>query len=157
MKKSILLGLLGLFLAFNLSAKTDSIPKIVEKTTEVERIVDKYTNKVWDSFATLVEKASESAKVGFKWVVKLQIAKGIAGLIPLILAIMLWISFKRTYEKASVKENFQFHLETEPIMIMKLVTATCISIVAATLFYDSVLYLIAPEWFALKDIRDLVR
>ena len=121
----------------------DSIPN----TTETERIIDKYSDNIISGFNTVIEKVTPLAEDGFTVVTKLQLAKGIGMLIPLILCIIffIWmISLHKKYNAWSSDESFL----SEVLFIVTLILALLFT-------YNGLLHIIAPEWFAIKEIMDL--
>lgn len=136
-----------LFLIAIPSTAQDSIPNI----TETERIIDKYGEKVINGFNEVVEKATPYAEQGFELAVKLQIAKGIGGLILtslfiicLILLYLLWGGKHLNDENVS------------PFGVGVIVMAIVLLFPAIFNTYDSFLHLMAPEWYAIRDIVDLI-
>lgn len=157
--KSILTTLLLL-----LSVSTFSQEVVVnqETITETERIIDKYGGKLADSFTQAMESATPMAKDGFKMVVRLQLAKGSAKLLPLILFVIFLISFKKEYKKISKNENRSDPKKgpmdednVTPILILYLVMTCIMFIVACFSTYGGLVRLIAPEWYAIKEIAEL--
>jgi uncharacterized membrane protein len=138
------------------TAVTDSTITLEKGVSEAERIIDKYGGKIVDGFNTLVSKAVPYAKEGFVIAVKLQIAKGIAGLLPLI-AMFLFIYL---FFKANKKAEWGYEGPQNTSAVLTIVTgiiAFILFIVAMFNTYDAVLYLVAPEWFAIKDIIQLMK
>lgn len=124
------------------------------KTTisEIERVVDKYGEKIADGFISTMETAKPVAKEGFKVVVKLQFAKGIANLLPLLIFIISVISITKLWGTE--------HLNNKDISAVGFIwlTLLIISFVLAIFdTYSGITHLIAPEWFAIKEIITLMK
>ena len=155
-----LITLLLVFTIFTVNAQ-DVV--VNEKTiTETERIIDKYGGKLAESFTEAMESATPIAQEGFKMVVKLQIAKGIANLLPILFFAIFLYLFKRNYDKIAADENrgdprrgpFDEDNIT-PLLIVYFVMMCLMFIIACICTYDGLVHIIAPEWFAIKEIADL--
>lgn len=166
MKKVLLFVIAIMFATFSVNAQiasdstalADSTIKVEVPTTasEVERLIDKYGGKIIDGFNSVVEKATPYAKDGFRIAVKLQIAKGIAGLLPLILAIVFMISAFKLNKTAKWTSEGPENFAAVLVVICAIISAI-LFIVAIFFTYDAILYLIAPEWFAVQDIINLLK
>ena len=140
---------------------------------EAERLIDKYGGKAVETFEIVVEKATPLAKEGFSMAVKLQFAQGIAQLIPLILFfvfLFLYLKTLRNYKNESIKfdmpdtrnrvstvaENMLINYYMTRFLIFGILGAVCF-ILAAVNTYGGVTRLIAPEWYAVKEIVELFK
>ena len=166
MKKVLLFVIAIMFATFSVNAQTasdstalaDSTIKVEVPTTasEVERLIDKYGGKIIDGFNSVVEKATPYAKDGFRIAVKLQIAKGIAGLLPLIMAIVFMVSaFK--LNKSAIWDREGLKNPAAVLVVICSVISAILFVAALFCTYNAVLYLIAPEWFAVQDIINLLK
>ena len=139
-----------------------------KQISETERIIDKYGDKIVNSFNSFAEKALPIAEDGFKMVVRLQIARGLVCLIPLIMLIIFSILLSKEYNRI-------LNLLNQPIvpkhmnnryspfsednitifLLFYMIAVIIFGIMAIPTIYHSFLYLIAPEWFAIKEIINL--
>lgn len=125
--------------------------------TQAERIIDKYGGKIVEGFNNFAEKATPYAEEGFKVVVKLQIAKGIAGLIPPVTCIILLILIFK-FNKKAVWDNHDSPINLYAIVQLIFgILAAIMFIIALFSTYNAILHLIAPEWYAIKEIIDLLK
>lgn len=125
--------------------------------SEAERIVDKYGGKIIEGFNSLVQKATPVAKEGFKIAVKLQIAKGIGRLIPIFMFFLfLFLAFKfskgSTWDIEGRPEN-----DKAVLTLISGIISGVMFVIACVTTYSGILYLMAPEWFAIKDIIELLK
>lgn len=120
-------------------------------TTETERIIDKYGEKIAIAFEEAIDTATPIAKEGYQIAIKLQVVKGIAELLPLVFTIILWFLFNKEYKKV---ESFEYN--GTPWLYFTFVSAIITSLIALFSTYTAVLRLMAPEWYAIKDILDLI-
>lgn len=164
MKKLTFILLFGL-ITFNLSAQADSV-----NISTTERLIDKYGGKIAESFNSLVEKATPVAEEGFKLAVRLQIAKGIVNLLPIVIAIIFSILLKKEYMRISTilsqkeipyhmdRNNGPFDEDNQTIMLIGYtIGAFGFAILALFTTYSGITHLIAPEWYAIKDIIELFK
>ena len=134
----------------------DSIPN----TTETERIIDKYGSKISDGFNKIVENVVPMAETGFTMVVKLQIAKGVAYMLVPLLSILFWIMFFTNYKLSLINQknddiNDWWDASRGAPAVVGLILAIITSGISFFTIYWGLLYLIAPEWFAIKEIIGL--
>lgn len=151
MKRIIFILLTGIMFINYLPAQ-EEVPVNEPTATEAERIIDKYTDKVWNGVEDIASQLEGPAKEAFSYVVKLQIAKGIGMLLPAFLFIVCTIIF--TLGALTVKDT------EDP----KFITPVVFGIIGLLMFvvslfstYDGILHLIAPEWYAVVDIINLVK
>lgn len=162
------------------STTLDKVGKIVNQLTDtgtktptldkVEQLVDKYSVKVANVFVATMEKATPVAKEGFRAAVWYQVAKGIAGVIPFFLFItflLLLINEYNSIYKVLGSENVPQHMNKCKgpldeknvtlkffIYLILFVASTAISVFYV---YDGVIHLLAPKWFAIKEVIELVK
>ena len=153
MKKILLIALLFIGLSINAQETTNETP-----ISETERIVDKYGNKLAESFAQFMETATPMAQDGFKIVVRLQIAKGICRLLFIPLSLFfVWMFFK------NLKQTFHPDYNEKDFNGGTVVTLCVVSAILGIISIITALFqtstglqmLIAPEWFAIKEIAEL--
>lgn len=168
-KLSILVFLLfGLMMGINAENGNDSTKQLTE--TETERIVDKYSTKILNFVSTSLEKMEGPAKETFKIVVKLQIAKGIASMTPLIFMIIFFYLLYKEYNRINnilmsdnVPENMNENYgpfdesNVSVFLILYLIMAILSTAIFIFTIYNGIVHLIAPEWFAIKEIISIVK
>lgn len=118
-----------------------------QQISEIERIIDKYGEKIIDGFNNVIEKTTPYAEKGFEIAVRLQIAKGIAFLISAIFGI--WLIFYSIFSKRFtdwVKEEY-----AQPIYLIHILIVP----LTVWVMHEACVHLIAPEWFAVKEILEL--
>lgn len=125
-----------------------------KNVTETERIVDKYGGQIIEGFNTVIERVTPMAEEGFKAVVAVQIAKGI-GEFLIGGSLILCIIFILYWQKRAARDEWEED-NAIPTYIFGGIIQIVSFIVAMNFFYDGILYLYAPEWFAIKDILELV-
>lgn len=157
------LFLLLAFIPSIMFAQTDSTTLAnAAQISEVERIVDKYGGKAVEAFTSFTEKAVPMAENAFEMVVRLQIAKGIGMLLPFIFTFIGWFIFMQEYKRLDVKyEESRYGPFDEdhitPWLITTLIFSCIITILAIVCTYNGLLHVMAPEWYAIKDIINLVK
>jgi membrane-associated HD superfamily phosphohydrolase len=155
MKKLILIlvSMLTLNIVF---ANSDTTTVNQPTETEVERVIDKYGEKIVNGFNGLVESVTPMAIDGFKIVVKLQIAKGFTMLLPLLFGIIFIILTIITYKRG-------VWCDGEPIDMVAILSIVlfCVSVIFTFIGFfelrDAIKYFIAPEWFAIKELVELFK
>ena len=150
MKKLIFIALL-LFSINMVFADTTNIDQI----TETERIIDKYGEKIVGSFNNMTEKMSPYLNEGFEIIVKLEIAKGILGIASVLLPILFWILFLIEYSRIdNISEYGRPTSERNATvqLIIYLVASVVSTIISVFEFPIGIQRIIAPEWFAIKEI-----
>lgn len=165
MKKLLLLIILSL--SINLFAQDSSKTPILDKT---EHLVDKYSSKIAETFSTTMEKATPIAKEGFKMAVTVQVAKGIALLLPLVAFLIFSFLFVKEYkniQKLLSLDSVPLHMNKHygpfnedninPLLVFSLILSVITGILSIICTYSGVLYLIAPKWFAIKEIIELLK
>jgi hypothetical protein len=168
MKKLSILFLL-MFTTLVFSTTNDSIQK-PSTAQEVERLVDKYGGKIIDGFNTVVEKTTPIAEQGFYIAVKLNIAKGIGELLPLLFFFGFGYLFIREYNRINNILNsdnvpYNMHsgygpmdfINSTPLLWISLTFIVILFIFSLFTTMSGIQHLIAPEWYAIKDIIDLFK
>ena len=165
--KKLLVGIM--LLIFGLSfGENDSISK--PTISDAERIIDKYGGKIIDGFETITSKITPVATKGFEVAVKLNIAHGIGCLIPLFLFLIFLYSLKNEYfridnilKSDNVPDNLNYrrgplHEDNCSLFLVLYIVATVLCFILSLIFtVDGIKHLLAPEWFAIKDIIDLFK
>lgn len=166
MKKLLFILLFIPIIGFSQEKSTDTISSL--EITEAERIIDKYSGKIANSFNEGINKITPMAEEGFEIAVKLQLAKGIAYMIPsllFIIFIMLFIKEYNDIKKELSSENIPIYLNENcgpfdegninPKLIIYLALSVILFIIAALSIYDGITHIVAPEWYAIKEIIEL--
>lgn len=156
MKKLLLL--LVFMVSFSMNAQENTT--VVEGITETERIVDKYGEKLAQGFSTFMETATPMAQEGFKVVVKLQYAKGIAYLLIPLFAIICWFIFFNKYKQVLINQKEQskddwINADQGTPTFVFLFISIVLSIASPFTLYSGITHILAPEWFAIKEISTL--
>lgn len=138
--------------------------------TETERIIDKYSDKIADSFNKGIEKVAPVAEQGFEIAVKFQIIKGVSGLLPFIAFLVSVFVFRNEYFRISnllrsddVPDNMDsrkgiFSEENMSIILFSSFIITAVTLIASFFTLPSAIsYILAPEWFAIKDILEMFK
>lgn len=148
--KTIITILLSVLFISNISAQSvDSL-----RITETERIIDKYSGKIADTFEKGLEKITPIAEDGFKIMVKVQIVKGITGLIPLLCTIILTIIFF-VYANKSEFGRDPIFADVMTIIFGFLVILSFVPTVIDT--SNAVQHLMVPEYYAIQDIINMFK
>jgi cytoskeletal protein RodZ len=158
----------------------DKVGAIVDKLTDtgsktptldkVEQLVDKYSVKVANVFVATMEKATPVAKEGFQAAVWFQVAKGVAEIIPLVFFLVflfLLINEYNSIYKVLNSDAVPAHMSRGrgPLhesnislkLILYLLLFIASTITTAVFVWDGIMHLVAPKWFAIKDIIELVK
>ena len=124
--------------------------------TETERIIDKYSEKISQSFEQGLEKVTPVAERGFEIAVRLQIARGLSYLLVPIFTVIFLIIFYKNYKIAREYSDYSW---TEgkggTIGVISLIIGSCGLISSIPAIYYGISLLIAPEWFAIKEIIEM--
>lgn len=121
--------------------------------SKTEMVIDKYGSKIVESFKSMTEKLTPIAIDTFEMVVKLQIAKGITYLIPLLVFIIFFHMSMKHIKKADFS-MYDWNIHGTLSIIFGVITL--ISLISTLTFIsDAITHLIAPEWYAIKDIIHL--
>ena len=169
--KKLLLFVVLMFCTLSYSATKEVAPKtetpVLDKT---EQLVDKYGAKMVDAFSSTIEKTKPMAKEAFETVVMLQIAKGIACLLPLLMFILFLYLFKREYDRIQnilMSDNVPKNMDgrygvfddsnVTPFIIIYLLLFVACFIFSMFTTYDGIIHLLAPKWFAIKEIVGLFK
>ena len=149
--KNILFITLLFITSFVVNAQDSTI---INNITEPERIVDKYVNKVTTAVTNIVAELEEPAKEVFDTVVRLQIAKGIVGLLPVILFFLFVFTMYKFNNLVTSWDDPSF----PAIMVIIFTIAAFVVLVMAFMKTgDAIMHLIAPKWYAILELIDLVK
>lgn len=165
---TILLCLLTLSIA--MPAMAQEIKEDKTAIEETERLVDKYSSKIADQFNSLIDKSVPIAEEGFRIAIRLQIAKGIVNTLPGVLFIIFLIATTNEYrsiQKVLNSENVPEHMDSRRgpmddrnvnvIFIGRLLLTVVSFVLALFTTYHAITLLVAPEWYAIKDIIELIK
>lgn len=150
MKCSIIIFLLVLFSIPSYTQKLDSI-----RIKETERIIDKYSEKISDSFSNLVHGITPDIKEGFAIVVKKQVVEGIIDLTCyLLFCILSVITAVYFYRKAD------FSGDSPSASVILLIFFGVIGLASIAVLFGNMGELIGkivvPEWYAIDEILRLI-
>lgn len=149
MKKLILITALFIGL-FSFAQDSTAI-----KITEAERIIDKYGGAAVDKFNNAVDTITPFAKDGFKIVTKLKFAEGVVYLLVFPFCILFWFIFNHYYNKACIEDSYWIDTKAGPLSITFLILSIGSTIGLIPALYHGLTHVIAPEWFAIKEIANL--
>jgi hypothetical protein len=124
--------------------------------SEAERIIDKYGGQAVEAFNNAVTKVTPMAEQGFEMTVKLQIAKGLVSLLPFIMSIILLIIFYK-YPKEDWFDDYDGPSPRGIVGIVLIVLILVFILLAILYTGDGILHLLAPEWYAIKEILNLIK
>ena len=140
------------------------------QVTQAERIIDKYSGKVYTTITEVVDQLKGPAKEMFDAVVRLEIAKGFGYLLPVLFMAIFLFLFAQEHKRISnilngdnVPDRFNTNHgpfdedNVTPQLIFYLIAASVAFIFAIIVTYDGLLHLFAPEWYAIKEIIELVK
>ena len=158
MKKLFTIALM--FIMLSVTAQNENKEVKESNVSETERIVDKYSSKLAENFSQFMETATPMAQEGFKVVVRLQIAKGICKLLFIPLSFFcIWFFYKNYNSMIREEKDTGKDVSGNDWRIGAMVISGLIGIISiiTALFQTSsgLQMLIAPEWFALKEITTL--
>ena len=166
--KKILTILFFTFCSFVVNAQQTT----VDTTTisNAERIIDKYSGKIANTFIAGIEKITPVAINGFEVVVKLQIAEGLFNLLFVFINIVLfWLFFKEynriqkllrsgNYPRSMNESYGPFDESNATAKLWIFAVLSCFFVLFSPFcLYDACTHLIAPEWFAIKEIIELFK
>lgn len=151
MKKLIFI----LFLLMSMSSWSQD--STVVTTTQAERIIDKYSGKISDTFNEGIKKITPMAEKGFDVVVRFEIAKGIGLLLPLPICITFVFIIISTRRKAKFNDVGDPTNGWGILLIITWVIASVSFIVSIFSVYSGILHLMAPEWYAIKEILEIFK
>jgi hypothetical protein len=170
MKKFLVLLLLLPTLLVGQITDTVVTTKQIE-ITETERIVDKYGSAIVTSFNKLITSATPMAEEGFKIAVKVQIAEGIVLLLPFLFAVIfMYITYREYFRISNILNTNdadkypRYYFRSGPWhddnLSFLLIVSVCMSAIfvlfAIFTTGPGVMRLIAPEWYAIKEIIQLL-
>lgn len=141
------------------------------KVSETERIIDKYGGKIVDGFNYAVESVTPVAEQGFKIAVRLQLADGLAHILPLIFFFVFLSRYRKEYNRIdtilmSSEDLPGKYLSYKPVwnesnasfqLILYLIFTIVMGVLACKYTMYGITHLIAPEWFAIQDILTLIK
>ena len=163
--KLILFMLLISLITYSQTAK-DSL----STSQNVERLIDKYGGKISEGFNDVVEKTTPVAKEGFHIAVKLNIAEGIGYLLPLVFFFIFGYIFIKEYNRIdnmlksdNIPRNMNKNYgpidddNSTPLLWISLVFTGILFVISLFTTIPGIKHLIAPEWYAIKDIIKLFK
>lgn len=156
----------------SLQAQISDTVIVTKEITETERLVDKYGGQIVNKFNDIVSAATPIAKEGFDMAVKLKTAEGFVNLLPFIFFIifgyLLYAEYKRIETELKVpkeERNSMYDYSYGPmdednitLLLVLYIISTCILFVLSIFTLPTaILYIIAPEWYAITEIIDLLK
>lgn len=162
--KQILTALLLITSIMNMHSQIDSTIFISQdQVSQAEHLVAKYSTKITDAFTEGIQSVTPMAEDAFEMVVRLQTAKGVGLLLPIPLFftfLLLLINEIKSVRKLIKEGNYHY---TSPWsennismqMILFLILAVITGILSFITTYDGILHIMAPEWYAIKEIMGL--
>ena len=157
-------------LTASLTAFAQDTTSVSNNITEAERIVDKYAAKVTTAVTNIVAELEEPAKEVFRITVKLKIAQGIAYMLVLVATIIYFYIFNIQYKKGNeywkdynqAKLNSYYYKDWSDapnfgISMIFLILGVIFAFASVFATYWGILHLIAPEWFAIQELVELVK
>ena len=159
MKKLVFLLALALGLSFQNTIYATTTDSTSVQITTAERIIDKYSGKIYDNINDIVSKLEGPAKEVFHYVTMKNFAQGIAGFLPAFLFIILffpyWINVTKIFNG---KYDGNMDDDSQATYVMGWgITLLVLGIITLFTFTDAIMHVIAPEWFAIQDIIGLVK
>lgn len=163
--KSVIIALIfALGVGFSMFAQDVQQEPLTQAETisEAERIIDKYSSKAVEAFSEAVTTITPIAVDAFKMVVRLQVAKGIGWLLIALASLSPFFFLKWSFNQHLKDREFNLNKygaekrETGGILL-GINILLCISgfISFCVFIQPALLYLIAPEWYAVKEILNL--
>ncbi len=166
MKRILILSLFTLF-SFVVNAQ-QTIPDTT--ISNAERIIDKYSGKIANTFIAGIEKITPVAINGFELAVRLQIAIGLFDLVGCMLFFLCFIQLFKEYNRISIlldskdcpsrmnKTEGPFYDQNATFKLGAFTILSILSVIMLPFFlYEAFTHLIAPEWFAIKEIIELFK
>lgn len=154
----------------NIIYAQDSIKTQTPILDKTEHLVDKYSSKIADTFISTMESAKPFVKESFQTVVMLQIAKGIGYLLPLVFFFIffnLMINEYKRIDNILKGDNIPEHMNIRcgptdewnitPIFILYLIFSSILFLISLVYTFDGITHIIAPKWFAIKEIIELLK
>jgi hypothetical protein len=157
-------------LLISLITYSQTVKDSLSTSQNVERLIDKYGGKISEGFNNVVEKTTPVAKEGFYIAVKLNIAHGIGLLLPLLFFFIFGYIFIKEYNRINNllnSDNIPRYMNknygpmedgnSSPLLWISLVSTCILFSFALFSTISGIKHLIAPEWYAIKDIIELFK
>ena len=132
-------------------------------TTEAERIIDKYGNKVWNALSELANTLQVPAEHVYSVLVYQYRAMGTIDLILLLSGIFLLIIFSIMSYRFSIGE-FRDSTKTTSREVYTIISGIIAGILLITCFFvticclsDMYLHIVNPEYYVIQDILQLIK
>lgn len=158
MKKLLFLLLLSIagYSQGNIQQSVQKVDSLTNNFKETERLIDKYSGKIYDNFSVAMAKATPLMKAGFKMAVFYQIGKGVSELFPLFLFL---IFLPLTYRENSriLNDPERTYGESSVFLIIFGAITFIAAIFALFNTMSGITRIIGPEWYALKDIINTIK
>ncbi len=127
-------------------------------TTQTERIIDKYSDKIIDGFNNTIDKVTPMAEEGFAIIVKLKFIEGVAYLLPFIIGIILLILSTIRFKKIRYVKELpkEYITENNTYGFIYLIVGGIIFIIGLLTLSTALTHIFVPEWYAIKEIMNLI-
>lgn len=155
--KKLFITLLLIVFTITISAQQDSL-QINSTTSEVERLVDKYSSKIEATILSLAESLKQPAEHVYKIIIKQQSVNSIIWLITALLFILLiftknfWLN--KIDKLNNTNEDFGYWLGLVFLCIIPAIVGGIILIVQLEIIMTG---FINPEYGAIKDIVNMIK
>ena len=142
-------------MSFAEETKNDNTQVISEQNiSTAERIIDKYSEKMYETFSELAQNLKGPAKEAFGYMVKKEIAQGYVFMIPLV-GFLLTLLLGIIIIYSSIRHDGNEALEA--IGASALVASAIFLAISIFTTGSGIMYLIAPEYYAIQDIFELLK
>lgn len=175
LSKTLFIIMLMSFSFMGYSRGEEPLPPISEQQeiSTAERLIDKYTAKIAESMTKIAKQIGKTASntfnyvenvliEGFKYLVRYQIAKGLIHISPMFVAIIfywIWNSERKRLIKLMESKSLESVWNIRVIStkyILFLLGMVAMFFVSLETVPTGILYLVAPEWYALQDAIKLI-
>ena len=154
-----LIFVLMLLLSSVVMAEEEQVAATPANTTEVERIIDKYSGKIYEQFMELVEVSKGPAEELFNMLVYKKQVEGLFYFLPLIITIVLAIvSFKiyRYWDNLSEEEEYDRGEMVGGIFVASIILSVIGTIATFCTIKTAIMYLMFPEWYVILDLINMI-
>jgi len=135
---------------------TDST--VIQNIHEVERLIDKYSDKTNEGISNMFDKLSKPMKKVYSYSIKLQYVKGFMNVSYPFFAIIMFFLFLKYYKIAKdSNKNDWIQGKFGGLSLMLLIFFVILGILAVVGVHIGVLQLTSPEYFAIKDMIRLLK
>lgn len=145
-----------LFLGFNtIAAESDSTFYVTD--SETERLIDKYSDKIADSFSNAVSSITPIAEDGFKVMVSLHFVSGFQLLLVVIALTILSLYFIIQFQKHINEKDSCGDWGGTKTVFFFLSLISIIVLISVLVGVPILSKLIVPEYYALKELISFIK